>query len=202
MKHNRPSFTAQTILCLALAVFFCAASLIANAQTERQRAETARAQPTIEINDVALKKLLDEHRDARTPLLINFWATWCALCREEFPDLLKIQRDKTLGSYKFVFISLDDISEIETTVPQFLRTQPITKDISSYLLNASDPDVAINLIDREWSGALPATVLFDRDGKLVFKRFGRIKPDELRAAIKKATTAPAPEPTTKSGVRN
>lgn len=201
MKRNRPSFT-RILSGLALAVFFCSASLIAVAQTEAARVETARAKQTIEINDVALKKLLDEHRAARTPLLINFWATWCAPCREEFPDLLKIQQDKSLGGYKFIFISLDDISEIETTVPLFLRTQPITKDITSYLLNASDPDVAINLIDREWSGALPATVLFDAEGKLVFKHFGRIKPDELRAAIKKATTAAAPEPATKSGARD
>jgi len=53
------------------------------------------------------------------------------------------------------------------------------------LLNVNDPEPAIHVVDAQWNGELPATFLYDRDGKVVFKHFGRIKPDELRAAIDK-----------------
>ncbi|HYN25931.1 MAG TPA: hypothetical protein VES69_12895, partial [Pyrinomonadaceae bacterium] len=55
----------------------------------------------------------------------------------------------------------------------------------AYLLNVPDPDSIINKVDPQWSGALLATFLYDAEGKVVFKHFGRIKPLELRAAIQK-----------------
>jgi glutathione peroxidase-family protein len=54
------------------------------------------------------------------------------------------------------------------------------------LLNVNDPDPAIHAIDDKWGGELPATFLYDREGKVVFRHFGKIKPDELRAAIEQA----------------
>ena len=45
---------------------------------------------------------------------------------------------------------------------------------------------AIHAVDPTWDGALPATYLYDKDGKVVFKYFGAVKPAELRAAIDKA----------------
>ncbi|MCV4594106.1 TlpA family protein disulfide reductase, partial [Escherichia coli] len=53
------------------------------------------------------------------PLLINFWATWCDPCREEFPDLVEIDRQYK-GKIDFITISLDDPEDIKTRVPQFL----------------------------------------------------------------------------------
>ena len=52
-----------------------------------------------------------------------------------------------------------------------------------YLLNVADPEPAINAVDREWGGALPATFLYNNQGQVVYKHFGRIKADELRTAI-------------------
>jgi hypothetical protein len=57
--------------------------------------------------------------------------------------------------------------------------------MSVVLLNVNDPEPAIHTVDPNWQGDMPATFLYDRDGKVVFKHFGRIKPDELRAAIDK-----------------
>jgi hypothetical protein len=54
-----------------------------------------------------------------------------------------------------------------------------------YLLNVADPEPAINSVDPGWGGALPATFLYNNKGEVVFKHFGRIKADELRAAIEK-----------------
>ena len=130
-----------------------------------------------------LKKLLQrDDKDAR-PLLVNFWATWCDPCREEFPDLVKIDEDYRTKNLNFVAISLDEVSEINTEVPKFLKEMKATMQV--VLLNVPDPEPAIKAVDATWTGQLPATFLYDKDGKVVFRHFGRIKPEELRAAIDK-----------------
>ncbi len=138
-----------------------------------------------EIDLEGLKKLLQ--RDAKTlarPRLINFWATWCVPCREEFPDLLQIEADYNKRGLEMIFISMDDPTDIKTVVPEFLREMKAEK-ISTYLLNVPDPIPAIEAVDAQWEGAiaLPITFLFDAQGKLVFKTTGRIKPAELRSLL-------------------
>ena len=58
----------------------------------------------------------------------------------------------------------------------------------AYLLNVSDPEPAILIVDKTWSGALPATFLYDTKGTVVFKHFGRVEAPELRAAIEKVVS--------------
>ena len=130
-----------------------------------------------------LKKLLT--RDAKTtrPLLVNFWATWCDPCRDEFPDLVKVDADYREKGLDFIAISLDDESDLKTAVPAFLKE--MNAKMPTYLLNVSDPEPAIIAVDKDWGGALPATFLYDAQGKVVFKHFGRVKTLELRAAIEK-----------------
>jgi thiol-disulfide isomerase/thioredoxin len=139
--------------------------------------------PVVEIDEAGLKALLDEHARGGRRLLINFWATWCTPCREEFPDLVKIDREFSgAEDFEFVTISSDDVSEIGTTVPVFLSEMGAT--MPAYLLNAKDPEAAIAAIDASWHGDLPATFLFGPDGKLLFKHKGRITAGKLRQAIK------------------
>jgi thiol-disulfide isomerase/thioredoxin len=133
------------------------------------------------INAEELQGLLK--RDGGRPLLVNYWATWCDPCRDEFPDLVKIDNDYRAKGLEFIAISLDDLADIKTEVPKFLRQMKATMPV--FLLNVADPEPAINAIDREWGGALPATFLYNNKGEVVYKRFGRVKTDELRAAIEK-----------------
>ena len=135
-----------------------------------------------EIDLEGLKKILQRDPKDTRPLLINFWATWCDGCREEFPDLVKIDNDYR-DKLNFVSISLDEVTEIKTAVPAFLKT--MKAQMSVVLLNVKDPEPAIHAVDAMWDGALPATYLYDKDGKVVFKHFGVIKPAELRSAIDK-----------------
>jgi thiol-disulfide isomerase/thioredoxin len=137
-----------------------------------------------ELNLDGLKKLLTRDSKDAQPLLINFWATWCDACREEFPDLLRIQADYRKRGLMMIFVSLDDLTDINTTVPQFLREMHAEK-LPHYLLNVPDPEPAIKIVDASWKGGLPATFLYDKQGAIVFKHMGRIKPLELRAALDK-----------------
>ena len=143
---------------------------------------TASRPKVTEIDEAALKSLLGAGAERARPLLVNFWATWCVPCREEFPDLVKIRSQYGNDKLDFILVSLDDPSDIGKAVPEFLSEQR-ANGLPAYLLHASDDSVAINLVDQTWSGELPATFLYDRAGNVVFKRKGRVKPAELRAAL-------------------
>jgi thiol-disulfide isomerase/thioredoxin len=130
-----------------------------------------------------LKKVLQRDPKDTRPLLVNFWATWCDPCREEFPDLVKVDTDYRDKGLNFIAISLDDVTDIKTAVPRFLDEMKAKMVV--VLLNVNDPEPAIKTVDATWDGQLPATFLYDKDGKIVFKHFGRIQPAELRSAIDK-----------------
>ncbi|MFZ0064508.1 MAG: redoxin domain-containing protein [Pyrinomonadaceae bacterium] len=147
---------------------------------------STKSQPKISvaaIDAAGLVAVLKRGATKNKPLLVNFWATWCDPCREEFPDLVKIEKQYRPQGLDFTAVSIDDLSEIKTTVPQFLREMRVT--VPTYLLNVSDPELAMSKVDPQWSGALPATFLYDGQGNLVYKRLGRIKVDELTSAIEK-----------------
>jgi len=135
-----------------------------------------------EIDEVTLKSLLGMGTGRARPLLVNFWATWCGPCREEFPDLVKLRGQYAEDRLDFILVSLDDPSDIPKAVPEFLSEQRATA-LPAYLLHATDDSIAINLVDPTWSGELPATFIYDRSGNVVYKHKGRVKPDELRAAL-------------------
>ena len=169
---------------VVIAVCFCVllASLAAPAQKRKGRPASPPQKPVVSaIDNEALKHLITEQRER--PLLINFWATWCDPCRDEFPDLVKIDSEYRPHSLDFVTISLDDSSDLKTGVPKFLSAMKAT--MPAYLLDVTDPEPAINMIDPKWGGSLPATFLFNAKGEVVYKHLGRVDPNELRAAIDK-----------------
>ena len=137
---------------------------------------------SVKVVDLEGFKATLQRSDAR-PLLVNFWATWCDPCREEFPDLVRIDNQYRGQGLDFIAVSLDDLKELKTEVPKFLRE--MRARMPAYLLNVSDPEPAIKLVDPEWSGALPATFLYNARGEIVFKHFGRVNANDLRAAILK-----------------
>ncbi|HZG54427.1 MAG TPA: TlpA disulfide reductase family protein [Pyrinomonadaceae bacterium] len=150
--------------------------------------EASALAPVTELDADALKRLLQRgDAEAARPLLLNFWATWCVPCRKEFPDLVKIEAEYRGRGLEFALVSADDVSDIKTAVPGFLREMRATA-MPAYLLNAADTEAAIAQVDPAWGGELPATFIFDRQGKLAYKHFGIIKVAELREAIEKVVT--------------
>jgi thiol-disulfide isomerase/thioredoxin len=167
-----------------LLIVFCL--LLATIATPAQKrkyggAKTATPPVVTTIDTDGLKGLITKQREH--PLLVNFWSTFCDPCREEFPVLVKIDKDYRPQSLDFVTVSLDDVTDIKTEVPKFLASMKAT--MPAYLLDANDPEPAIKLMDPRWSGALPATFLFNEKGEVVFKHIGRVDPAELRGAIEK-----------------
>jgi thiol-disulfide isomerase/thioredoxin len=138
-----------------------------------------------EIDAVRLKEVISRQSSGTRPLLVNFWATWCEPCREEYPDLVKIGSQFKSKGLDFITVSLDDVGDIKTKVPEFLKD--MHAEMPAYLLNTPDPETAIAAMDANWSGSLPATFLLNNKGEVVYRHFGRIKPEELSTEIQKLT---------------
>src|SRR5438105_12035521 len=170
-----------SILFVTLLIVGSVAGIVAPAQLNG--AGSVKSADVREINLDGLKKILQRDPKDTRPLLINFWATWCDPCREEFPDLVKLDNDYRAKGLNFIAISLDDVGDIKSAVPKFLTEMKANMPV--VLLNVNDPEPAIKVVDPTWDGQLPATFLYDKDGKVVFRHFGRIQPDELRDAIDK-----------------
>ena len=150
---------------------------------QSNRASAAAGEDIRQIDLDGLKKLLQRDPKDTRPLLVNFWATWCDGCREEFPDLVKIDNDYRSKGLNFLSVTLDEVSDKNVAV-DFLKQMKATMPV--VLLDVKDPDPAIHAVDAQWNGELPATFLYDRESKVIFRHFGKIKPDELRAALDKA----------------
>lgn len=178
MKVSRSTFLLGLVL---------SSMMLGTIPVDAQRKQTAKkVQPKISVAAIdadGLAAVLKRDSAKTKPLLVNFWATWCDPCREEFPDLVKIDKQYRPQGLDFTAVSLDDLAEIKTSVPKFLREMQVT--VPTYLLNVSDPEQAMNKVDPAWSGALPATFLLDAQGSIVYKRLGRINVLELTAAIEK-----------------
>jgi thiol-disulfide isomerase/thioredoxin len=171
----------KAIILITLCILLV--SLATPAQKQKGSAPK-QSKPTAVVSPIdteALKGLLSQQR--QKPLLVNFWATFCDPCRDEFPDLVKIDKDYGSQSLEFFTVSLDDMSDINTEVPKFLDA--MKAKMPAYLLNANDPEPAINLVDPRWRGDLPATFLYNEKGEVVYKHIGRVNTAELREAIDK-----------------
>ncbi len=131
------------------------------------------------VNGEELKNLL---KPSGKPLLVNFWATWCDPCRDEFPDLIKIGNDYA-GKVDFITVSLDDFDDLKVVVPKFLAK--MNAKMPAYLLKTADEEAIIGEISADWQGGLPFTLLYDSSGKIVYSRQGTIKPEILRKEIDK-----------------
>jgi len=174
---------SKAIIPVALCIALLSFAAPAQKSKKGRAAHPPKPLPVVSAIDTdALKTLITKER--QHPLLVNFWATFCDPCRDEFPDLVKIDKDFGPRSLEFFTVSLDDMTDIKTSVPKFLQSMNAT--MPAYLLNVSDPEPAINLVDRGWRGDLPATYLYNEKGEIVFKHIGRVNTAELRQAIEKA----------------
>ncbi|HEY6806257.1 MAG TPA: TlpA disulfide reductase family protein [Pyrinomonadaceae bacterium] len=171
----------RTLLTVGLIVLLSSFAVPAQRKGSTAKRSTAVKTKVAPLKTDDLKALLAKPKDK--PLLINFWATWCDPCRDEFPDLVKLDKDYRPHSINFVTVSLDEAKYINSSVPKFLTTMKAT--MPAYLLDANDPEPAINAVDQRWQGDLPATFLFNTQGELIYKHFGRVDIAELRGQLNK-----------------
>lgn len=132
------------------------------------------------IDKAKLSKLIKERKGK--PLFLNLWATWCVPCREEFPSIVKLTTE--YKDVDFVGISVDFPEEVESKIIPFLKSNKA--NFVSYVNGFEGDEELINLLDKNWNGALPATFIFDKNGKKISFLEGRKSYEEFKKEILKA----------------
>lgn len=109
-------------------------------------------------------------------LVVNFWATWCAPCREEIPTFIKFQDQYGARGVQFVGLAID----------QKERVGPYARDIG-----INYPVLVGGLESMDFArqvgnsrGVLPFTLVLDRSGKVVTTEIGILKPEKLESLLK------------------
>lgn len=180
---------AKTAWCAVFAFLFTSVVFAQKKPTPKPKSKPAATEPKVTQIDIEGLKALLVPKDK--PLLLNFWATWCDPCREEFPDLVKISSTYK-GKLDVVTISLDDVEDIATAVPKFLRE--VKAEMPAYLLRTTDESAAIALVAKDWSGSLPMTVIINKTGETAYQKSGKFNTQVLTAEIDKALAPPAASP--------
>ena len=110
-------------------------------------------------------------------LVINFWATWCPPCRKEMPAFIELQEQYGAQGLQFVGVAIDEADK----VADFMDTYGVNYPM---LLG----DLAAIDVGKQYGnrfGALPYTVIVDRQGKIAFTRRGELEKHDAEAEIKK-----------------
>jgi thiol-disulfide isomerase/thioredoxin len=132
------------------------------------------------INEAGFQKLVNSHKGK--VVLYDFWATWCAPCRAELPQLVKLEAKLRSQGVEMVTISADE-PEQKAAAEKFIQKFGVQGP--AYLRQADSDDHFINAIDPKWSGALPALFLYDKAGHKVRSFIGETEMATLEAAIHK-----------------
>ena len=113
-------------------------------------------------------------------LVLNFWASWCSPCREEIPDFVALRAQYQSKGVEFVGLAIDN----QANVTQFLQRQPVNYPI--LIGEGAASNLARQLGNS--SGALPYTIVLDRDGNIVLKHLGRLPRATLETALRKTSS--------------
>lgn len=115
--------------------------------------------------------------------VVNFWATWCPPCVTELPYFEKLSKEYQGKGVKFILISLDFPSQIESRLIPFLKTNKITADVR--VMTDLDYNSWIEKVDDSWQGNIPVTLFFNNAEKIEYFHPSEVTEKELRDLITK-----------------
>jgi len=113
-------------------------------------------------------------------VLVNLWATWCDSCRDELPAVLQFARAHRADGVRVILVSADDEDQRDQ-VAAFL-TKAGAANVQAFIKHGDD-NTFISGLDPKWTGALPASILYDGHGAR--KRFwpGPVTARDLETAL-------------------
>jgi thiol-disulfide isomerase/thioredoxin len=112
-----------------------------------------------EIRSIKITELEKTIAESKTPLVINFWATYCVPCIEEIPYFQQEVKKYEKAGVKLLLVSLDMKSYYPEKVSAFVKKKKFTAPL--VWLNETDADYFCPKVDPKWSGSLPATLFIN-----------------------------------------
>jgi thiol-disulfide isomerase/thioredoxin len=151
-----------------------------------KRAEAAKSLERWDREPASLESL-DEAGAARLAkndgdklLVVNVWATWCGPCVAELPELVTMNRMYRKRDFRLVTISMDEPEKKDAAL-KVLREQHVAA--TNYILAVKDRDKFADLLDKQWQGPLPHTLVIAPGGQILYRKTGALDPLEVRRAV-------------------
>jgi thiol-disulfide isomerase/thioredoxin len=156
-------------LIFALALLFLFTSVdLGGTQSSPARPLTVTAQsatktPDPQVIDLAgYQQLVAKYRGK--PLVVNFWATWCEPCRDEYPLIVELATEFKSQGISVIGINMDDDSDMNLVRRFIARTQP---HFPNYRQKPGiDLDGFYHGVNPAWNGTMPQTIFYTRDGRI------------------------------------
>jgi thiol-disulfide isomerase/thioredoxin len=137
---------------------------IANAETENT--PTEKSIDSLEIYDFeGIEKFLITTDDK--VYVVNFWATWCAPCIKELPYFEKLNKEYS-DKLEVILISLDFPKNYDAKLKPFIVKHQLQSKVMA--LNDPDANTWIPKVDESWSGAIPATLIFNKNKRQFYEQ--------------------------------
>ncbi|MEX0982365.1 MAG: TlpA family protein disulfide reductase [Bacteroidales bacterium] len=124
-----------------------------------------------------LIKLLNHSND--TVYVLNFWATWCSPCVAEIEYFESLHRMLSDNKLKVVLVNLDFPNQLEQRVIPFVEEKKLTAPVMN--MTEMDYNSWISIVDSDWSGAIPATLIFKGANRKFIP--GEVSREELFEAV-------------------
>jgi thiol-disulfide isomerase/thioredoxin len=103
-----------------------------------------------------------------TTYVVNFWATWCKPCVKELPYFELLNQNYSNQKVKVLLISLDFFKNYKNTLLPFVKNKGIKSDV--ILLNDPDSNNWIDKVDKNWTGAIPATLVYNKSSRSFYEK--------------------------------
>ena len=124
-------------------------------------------------------KVLQKNND--TTYVVNFWATWCKPCVKELPYFERINKEYADKKVKVILASLDFPNKVQSQVVPFIKKNELHSEI--VLLDDADANSWIPKVSEDWSGAIPATVIYKKENRMFYEK--SFTYEELKTEIQK-----------------
>ncbi|TYA86818.1 TlpA family protein disulfide reductase [Seonamhaeicola marinus] len=100
--------------------------------------------------------------------VVNFWATWCGPCVKELPHFEELHSKYKGGDVEVLLVSLDFPHQFETKLKPFIKERNL--DPKVIVLDDVDSNSWIPKISKDWSGSIPATIIYKNDKRSFYEK--------------------------------
>lgn len=121
----------------------------------------------LEIYDYAGLETFLNKKDEKI-YVVNFWATWCAPCIKELPYYERLNETYTEKDVEVILVSLDFPKQYETKLKPYIKDNKLKSKVLA--LNDTDSNYWIPKISEDWTGAIPATLIYNKDKRQFYEK--------------------------------